>query len=31
VDGNFGENFANIGNPDAEFKIVKVPLGRFHD
>lgn len=30
VDGNFGENFANIGNPDAEFKIVKVPLGRFH-
>jgi outer membrane protein assembly factor BamB len=31
VDGNFGENFANIGNPDAEFNIVKVPFGRFHD
>jgi hypothetical protein len=30
VDGNFGENFSNIGNPDAEFKIVKVPLGLFH-
>jgi hypothetical protein len=30
VDGNFGENFANIGNPDAEFKIVKVPFGLFH-
>ncbi|MDN3238099.1 SMP-30/gluconolactonase/LRE family protein [Glycomyces tritici] len=30
VDGNFGENFVNIGNPDAEFKIVKVPLGAFH-
>ncbi|HEX2143283.1 MAG TPA: hypothetical protein VHG10_02125 [Glycomyces sp.] len=30
VDGNFGENFSNIGNPDAEFKIVVVPLGFFH-
>jgi sugar lactone lactonase YvrE len=30
VDGNFGENFANIGNPEAEFKIVKVPLRAFH-
>lgn len=30
VDGNFGENFSNIGNPDAEFKIVKVPFGLFH-
>jgi hypothetical protein len=31
VDGNFGENNGNIGNPEAEFKIVIVPLRFFRD
>ncbi|MEV3971323.1 hypothetical protein AB0K68_24745 [Streptomyces sp. NPDC050698] len=26
VDANFGENFSNIGNPAAEFKVVGIPL-----
>ncbi|GAB2764085.1 hypothetical protein GCM10027072_73360 [Streptomyces bullii] len=26
VDGNFGENFSNIGNPNAVFKVVAIPL-----
>ncbi|MDW8804907.1 hypothetical protein P1P68_08935 [Streptomyces scabiei] len=26
VDANFGENFSNVGNPTAEFKIVAIPL-----
>lgn len=26
VDANFGENFSNVGNPAAEFKVVAIPL-----
>ncbi|MER7408438.1 hypothetical protein ABT373_39850 [Streptomyces sp. NPDC000070] len=26
VDANFGENFSNVGNPAAEFKVVTIPL-----
>jgi sugar lactone lactonase YvrE len=26
IDGNFGENFSNIGNPTAAFKVVAIPM-----